>query len=100
LDVHTISSTMIGHNEYGHAVFDTVRSPLGELLYGLKNRGDQAAIPEIVDTAGAFVKRLGLTLMRSCQCRHPILRVNAEILKGRVFRQCHRDQRQTSAPHR
>jgi len=60
LDVHTISSTMIGHNEYGHTVFDTVRSPLGELLYRLKNRGDQTAIPEIIDTAGAFVKRLGL----------------------------------------
>ena len=28
LDVHTTSSTMIGHNAYGHAVFDTVRSPL------------------------------------------------------------------------
>ena len=44
LDVHTTSSTMIGHNAYGHAVFDTVRSPLGELLYRLKNRG-RWAIP-------------------------------------------------------
>jgi hypothetical protein len=25
LDVHTVSSTMIGHNAYGHAVFDTLR---------------------------------------------------------------------------
>lgn len=57
LDVHTTSSTMIGHNAYGHAVFDTVRSPLGELLYRLKNRGDQSAIPEIVAAAGEFVKR-------------------------------------------
>jgi predicted amidophosphoribosyltransferase len=57
LDVHTTSSTMIGHNAYGHAVFDTVRSPLGELLYRLKNRGDQTAIPEILAAAGEFVKR-------------------------------------------
>ena len=59
LDVHTTSSTMIGHNAYGHAVFDTVRSPLGELLYRLKNRGDQTAIPEIVYIAGEFLKRWG-----------------------------------------
>ena len=36
LDVHTTSSTMIGHNAFGHPVFDTTRSPLGELLYKLK----------------------------------------------------------------
>jgi competence protein ComFC len=60
LDVHTTSSTMIGYNAYGHAVFDTVRSPLGELLYRLKNRGDQTAISEIVTTAGEFVKKWGL----------------------------------------
>ena len=60
LDVHTTSSTMIGHNAYGHAVFDTVRSPLGELLYRLKNRGDQTTIPDIVATAGEFVKGWGV----------------------------------------
>ncbi len=31
LDVHTISSTMIGYNEFGHPEFDTVRSQLGNL---------------------------------------------------------------------
>lgn len=60
LDVHTASSTMVGHNAYGHAVFDTVRSPLGELLHRLKNRGDQTAIPEIALTAGEFVKKWGI----------------------------------------
>lgn len=60
LDVHTVSSTMIGYNAYGHPVFDTVRSPLGELLYRLKNRGDQTAIPEIATTAAEFVKKWGL----------------------------------------
>lgn len=56
LDVHTTSSTLIGYNEFGHKVFDTVRSPLGELLYRLKNKGDQTVIPEIVDTAATFLK--------------------------------------------
>ena len=60
LDVHTTSSTMVGHNAFGHAVFDTVRSPLGELLYRLKNRGDETVIPEIVDTAATFLKRWGV----------------------------------------
>ena len=39
--------------------FDTTRSPLGELLYKLKNRGDEAVVPEIVDTAATFVKGWG-----------------------------------------
>jgi hypothetical protein len=50
---------MIGHNAFGHPVFDTTRSPLGEWLYKLKNRGDEAVVPEIVDTAAAFVKGWG-----------------------------------------
>lgn len=56
LDVHTTSSTMIGHNAFGHPVFDTTRSPLGELLYRLKNRGDESVIPEIVDTTATFLR--------------------------------------------
>ena len=62
LDVHTTSSTMIGHNAFGHPVFDTVRSPLGELLYRLKNRGDETVIPEIVDTAATFLRGWGVQL--------------------------------------
>ncbi len=37
--MHTISSTFLGYNEYGHAQYDTTRSTLGELLYQLKYRG-------------------------------------------------------------
>jgi competence protein ComFC len=62
LDVHTTSSTMIGHNAFGHPVFDTTRSPLGELLYKLKNRGDETATPEIVDAAARFLKAWGVGL--------------------------------------
>jgi predicted amidophosphoribosyltransferase len=53
---------MVGHNAFGHPVFDTTRSPLGELLYRLKNRGDEAAIPEIVDTAATFLNGWGVGL--------------------------------------
>lgn len=55
LDVHTISSTMIGYNEFGHPEFDTVRSQLGELVYRLKYRADKGAIPVIVEAAASFV---------------------------------------------
>lgn len=51
LDVHTISSTPIGHNEFGHMQFETIRSEIGELLYKLKSRGDQSVVPEIVAAA-------------------------------------------------
>jgi len=47
---------MIGHNAFGHPEFDTVRSPLGELLYRLKYRGDETVLAEIVDTVATFLK--------------------------------------------
>ena len=56
LDIHTISSTYSGVNEYGHDVFDTVRSELGELLNRLKYRGDQSAAPEIIATAVKYLE--------------------------------------------
>jgi len=56
LDAHTVSSTYLGEDEFGHAQFDTKRSPLGELLYRLKYRADQTVIPEITDAAASFVR--------------------------------------------
>jgi len=60
LDVHTVSSTLIGHNEFGHPEFDTVRSPLGELVYRLKYRTDKTSIPAVVGAAAAFVNSWGI----------------------------------------
>jgi len=40
LDVHTVASTYLGDDEYGHARFETSRSAAGELLYRLKYQGD------------------------------------------------------------
>jgi predicted amidophosphoribosyltransferase len=56
LDVHTISSTMIGYNEFGHPEFDTVRSQMGELAYRLKYKGDKTVVSAMLDTVANFVK--------------------------------------------
>ncbi len=55
LDLHTISSTMIGYNEFGHPEFDTVRSDLGELVYRLKYKADKSVIPSIIEATVGFV---------------------------------------------
>ena len=55
LDLHTLSSTYLGVNEFGHEVYDTTRSEIGELLYRLKYRGDMAAAREIIDTAATYL---------------------------------------------
>lgn len=55
LDVHTTGSKCLGHNEYGHPVFETTRSPLGDLLYRLKYRGDTAVLPDIVEAVASFL---------------------------------------------
>lgn len=55
LDMHTISSTYLGMNDFGHDVFDNKRSYLGELLYRLKYREDPSAAPGIIEAAVAFL---------------------------------------------
>ena len=65
LDYHTLGSTYLGDDEYGHPMFDTKRSDVGELLYRLKYRSDQAVLDELVDTAASFVRsrNLGVTIL-------------------------------------
>jgi predicted amidophosphoribosyltransferase len=60
LDTHTISSTFIGYNEFGHAEFDTQRSPLGELVYRLKYKRDKTTVASIAETVAEFVKGWGI----------------------------------------
>ena len=40
LDKHTISSTPVGYNEFGHMQFNTIRPEAGEALFQLKYRSD------------------------------------------------------------
>jgi predicted amidophosphoribosyltransferase len=56
LDLHTLSSTFLGYDEFGHPRFDNSYSELGGLLYALKSRTDRKAIPQIVDAAEKFMK--------------------------------------------
>lgn len=56
LDYHTLSSTYLGEDEYGHPMFDTKRSDVGELLYRLKYRLDNSALEELVLTVARFVQ--------------------------------------------
>jgi len=56
LDIHTIDSIFLGYDEYGHEVFDTKRSAMGELLYRIKYKSDKTAIDEIIDTAVDFLE--------------------------------------------
>lgn len=55
LDLHTTSSTAIGHNEFGHMQFDTLRPEIAELLFRLKNRADKEAAGPIIETAANFL---------------------------------------------
>jgi competence protein ComFC len=63
LDVHTTSSEFLGYDQYGNAQFDTKRSPLGELLYLLKYRGQQTAA-QVADVMTDFFNDKPNTLAR------------------------------------
>lgn len=57
LDYHTVSSTFVGHDEYGNPCFDTSRTPLGALLYKLKYNNDQSVVNTVVQTTVGFLRR-------------------------------------------
>ena len=57
LDLHTVSSTFIGHNDHGHPVFDSERSALGELLYKLKYGAGTDAVESIAKTVTHFLRK-------------------------------------------
>lgn len=56
LDLHTLASIFIGHDEFGHPRFDNRYSEIGELLYKLKYRGDQSVVDEIADAATTMMR--------------------------------------------
>jgi competence protein ComFC len=56
LDLHTLTSIFIGHDEFGHPRFDSRRSEVGELLYKLKYNGDQTVVDEIADAAATMMR--------------------------------------------
>ena len=48
-DLHTVASTYLGPDEFGHDQFDNTRSEMGELVYALKYRNDKSAVPKIIE---------------------------------------------------
>jgi len=48
-DLHSVSSTYLGVNEYGRDQFHTVRTPMGELVHSLKYKSNKGAVIEIVN---------------------------------------------------
>jgi len=56
LDLHTLTSIFVGHDEFGHPRFESTRSEIGELLYRLKYNHDQSVTDEIAEAAANFVK--------------------------------------------
>jgi hypothetical protein len=46
----------LGDDEFGHARFETKRSPCGELLYRLKYHGDRSSVDELVEALVSFVR--------------------------------------------
>lgn len=60
LDIHTLSSTPIGEDEYGHMQFHNERSEIGELLYRMKFRADPEVGPALVEAALGFLKSSSL----------------------------------------
>lgn len=56
LDLHTTASIYLGDDPYGKPVFDTTRSPMGELLYRMKYRSDKSVVDDIVQAAAEFIR--------------------------------------------
>lgn len=48
LDWHTVESKLTGENEFGHPVFETTRSEIGELLYQFKYRSNRQALNQLL----------------------------------------------------
>jgi len=48
-DIHTLSSTYLGQDEFGHDRYDNTRSKMGELVYQLKYKHDESVIEKIIN---------------------------------------------------
>jgi predicted amidophosphoribosyltransferase len=53
-DIHTVSSTYLGQDEFGHDRYDNKRSEMGELVYQLKYKHDETVVQKIVDLLMQF----------------------------------------------
>ena len=56
LDLHTVSSVFLGHDQYGHAHYDNTYSEVGQLLFRLKYRSNQSGVEELAEAVERFMK--------------------------------------------
>ena len=56
LDIHTVSSTYIGDNVYGHPEFITEYSEMGQLLHLFKYKNKQSILSDIIKLAKPFIE--------------------------------------------
>jgi len=56
LDMHTIQSIPLGLDEWGHEMFDTTRSEMGEAIFKLKYRNDRTQVAPIAKTVANFIR--------------------------------------------
>lgn len=91
LHKHTLSSTYLGENEYGHPQFDTTRSEPGEALFQLKYRGDWAQVAplasQVKDSLLPLLGEIGLIIPMPASTqrqRQPVEEIANELgrLKG------------------
>jgi len=55
-DVHTLSSTYLGSDEFGRDRWDNTRSEMGRLVYQLKYKNDKSVVGKIVDLITGKIK--------------------------------------------
>jgi len=55
LDIHTVSSTYIGDNAYGHPEFENEYSDMGQLLHSFKYRGKYSSLSDIIELTTPFI---------------------------------------------
>lgn len=56
LDFHTIRSTPIGYDQFGHMRFETERPPIAQLLYELKYQTNPEAAEGIINAAANYLR--------------------------------------------
>ncbi len=57
IDRHVIHSEHIGYDQFGHDIYDTTRSELGELIYKMKYNGHLDTSEKIVNIITPFLDR-------------------------------------------
>jgi competence protein ComFC len=83
LDWHTVGSQIIGHNEFGHPIFDNIRSEIGELLYQFKYKNEQNALQGILQTSiDYFASKGKFDLILPVPPSNPSRTVTSQIAQG------------------